>query len=120
MTFYIDGVLANQLATATDYLTAPLYIMIDYALGGGWPLTGMVNNSHLDVDWVRVYQLPAPNLTFQTAGSKLILNWPYGTLGQATNLLGPWLPLTGAHAPSYTNVISPSAPQMFFRTTLLP
>jgi len=120
VTFYIDGVLANQVATATDYLTAPLYIMIDYALGGGWPLTGMVNNSHLDVDWVRVYQLPAPNLTFQSAGSKLILNWPYGTLQQATNLLGPWLAVTGANAPSYTNVIPPAPSQMFFRATVLP
>ena len=120
MTFYIDGVRANQLATATDYLTAPLYIMIDYALGGGWPLTGMVNNSHLDVDWVRVYQLPAPSLAFQLNGSRLILNWPYGTLQQAANLLGPWLAVTGANTPSYTNVSLPSAPQMFYRVTILP
>ncbi len=80
----------------------------------------MVNHSHLDVDWVRVYQLPAPTLAFQFTGSKLILTWPYGTLQQATNLLGPWLPVTGSNAPSYTNAISPSATHMFFRATILP
>jgi hypothetical protein len=27
-------------------------------IGGGWPLTGLIANSHMDVDWVRVYSLP--------------------------------------------------------------
>ena len=33
-------------------------MMLDYALGGGWPLTGMVNDSVMKVDWIRVYSLP--------------------------------------------------------------
>jgi beta-glucanase (GH16 family) len=58
VTWYIDGVQTNQIATPTSYITSPFYMMVDYALGGGWPLTGMVNNSSLSVDWVRVYALP--------------------------------------------------------------
>jgi beta-glucanase (GH16 family) len=58
ITWYIDGVQTNQMATPTDYMSSPFYIMIDYAIGGGWPLSGMVNNSDLSVDWVRVYALP--------------------------------------------------------------
>jgi hypothetical protein len=33
-------------------------MMLDYALGGGWPLSGMVNGSAMQVDWVRAYSLP--------------------------------------------------------------
>ena len=58
ITWYIDGVQTNQIATPTSYVTSPFYIMVDYAIGGGWPLSGMVNNSSLNVDWVRVYSLP--------------------------------------------------------------
>lgn len=82
ITWYIDGVQTNQIATATSYLTGPFYIMICYALGGGWPLDGMVNNSSLDVDWVRVYSLPTggapatPTALAATAGSaQIALNW---------------------------------------------
>ncbi len=63
LTWYIDGVQTNQIPTPTSYITGPYYIMIDYALGGGWPLTGVVNNSTFNVDWVRVYSLPVATLT---------------------------------------------------------
>jgi hypothetical protein len=59
VTWYIDGVQTNQVPTPIDYLTGPLYIMVDYAVGGGWPRTGMVDGSEMLVDWVRVYSLPA-------------------------------------------------------------
>jgi hypothetical protein len=55
--------------------------MVDYALGGGWPLDGMVDGSHLDVDWVRVYALPtaptAPSNLAATAtsSSQINLTW---------------------------------------------
>ncbi|MCE0523210.1 MAG: IPTL-CTERM sorting domain-containing protein [Methylacidiphilales bacterium] len=58
ITWYIDGVQTNQIATPAAYVTSPFYIMVDYAIGGGWPSTGMVNPSSLNVDWVRVYSLP--------------------------------------------------------------
>jgi hypothetical protein len=53
----------------------------DYALGGGWPLDGVVENSHMDVDWVRVWSLQtAPNvpsgLTATAASrSQINLSW---------------------------------------------
>src|SRR5262249_10058857 len=49
----------------------------------GWPLTGMVDGSHLDVDWVRAYSLPsgsaptAPSGLSATAAStsQINLSW---------------------------------------------
>lgn len=62
ITFYIDGQQTRQMPTPTDYLTDRLFIMIDYALGGGWPVDGVPFNTHgpstMLVDWVRVYKLP--------------------------------------------------------------
>jgi len=58
ITWYIDGVQTNQVATPVNDLQSPFYIMIDYALGGGWPLSGVVDHSAFTVDWVRVYSLP--------------------------------------------------------------
>jgi beta-glucanase (GH16 family) len=58
ITWYIDGVQTNQIATPMSHMTSPFYIMLDYGLGGGWPLTGMVNNSSFNIDWVRVWALP--------------------------------------------------------------
>jgi len=63
MTWYIDGVQANRIATPTAYLNSPFYLMVDYAIGGGWPIDGTPFNtngsSSLLVDWVRVYSQPA-------------------------------------------------------------
>lgn len=59
ITWYIDGVQTNQITTPTSYLTSPFYLILDYGLGGGWPLSGMTNNSSLNVDWIRVYALPS-------------------------------------------------------------
>jgi hypothetical protein len=61
---------------------------------------------------------PPPILSFQQfTGSDLVLNWSNGGLGillQATNLTGPWSPVAGAASP-YTNIVSPSVSQMFFK-----
>lgn len=61
ITWYIDGVETNQTPTSgsADYMTGPYYIMIDYALGGGWPLSKVVEGSSFDIDWVRAYSLPS-------------------------------------------------------------
>jgi beta-glucanase (GH16 family) len=59
ITWYIDGVQTNRIATPAAYMTSPFYLMVDYALGGGWDLSGMVNGSVMQVDWVRVYALPS-------------------------------------------------------------
>ncbi|MDD5261388.1 MAG: discoidin domain-containing protein [Methylacidiphilales bacterium] len=95
ITWYIDGVKTNQISTPTSYLTAPFYVMIDYALGGGWPLTGMVNNSSLNVDWVRVYSLPpaaAPTITSALTAS--------GTVGNAFSYQ-----ITASNSPTSYNAI---------------
>jgi len=83
ITWYIDGVQTNQIATPTSYLTSPFYVMVDYALGGGWSLSGTPfttdGSSSLLVDWVRVYSLPSssPAITSSTSAS--------GTVGAAFN-----------------------------------
>ncbi len=61
ITWYIDGIQTNQIPTsnAADYMTGPYYMMLDYALGGGWPIDKVVKDSTFDIDWVRVYALPA-------------------------------------------------------------
>ncbi len=67
ITFYIDGVQSLRCATPTHYLTCGLDLRLEYALGGGWPLTNVVANSHYDIDWVRVWALPAPTALFSAA-----------------------------------------------------
>ena len=61
---------------------------------------------------------PPPLLSYQQlAGSSLVLSWSNGGLGiilQATNLNGPWSPVSGTGSP-YTNTASPTIPQMFFK-----
>jgi beta-glucanase (GH16 family) len=61
ITWYIDGIQTNQARTsdAADHMTGPYYMMLDYALGGGWPIDKVVKDSTFDIDWVRVYALPA-------------------------------------------------------------
>jgi Glycosyl hydrolases family 16/PKD domain len=64
ITFYIDGVQSLQCAMPKNYLTCGLDLRLEYALGGGWPLTNVVANSHYDIDWVRVWALPPPTALF--------------------------------------------------------
>jgi len=58
-----------------------------------------------------------PPLVFsvRTLSGSVILNWPYGTLQSATNILGPWTNVNGAASP-YTN--TPAGPQGFYRIQL--
>jgi hypothetical protein len=53
-----------------------------------------------------------PSPTIQKSGSNLQVSWSIGTLLQATNLTGPWIPNT-ATSPL---TISPASPRLFFRT----
>ena len=58
--FYIDGEEVGRRPTSLEYLVAPLYIIINYALqeplsGEPFPRKG---TSALQVDWVRAYSLP--------------------------------------------------------------
>jgi len=56
--FYVDGELKGEFPTPTSYLTTPMYMTLEYNNGGFWPLSGLIANSHMDVDWVRVWALP--------------------------------------------------------------
>ena len=62
ITFYIDGIESRRVRTNSEYLAEPLYIIIDYALRGD-PVSGdkfdTKEPSHMLVDWVRAYELPA-------------------------------------------------------------
>jgi hypothetical protein len=53
-----------------------------------------------------------PSPTIQKSGSNLQVSWSTGTLLQATNLTGPWIP-NNATSPL---TISPASPRLFFRT----
>jgi beta-glucanase (GH16 family) len=63
ITWYIDGQQIWQIPTPTERHNDPLFIMVDYGLGGGWPLSGepfaSKGASTMLVDWVRAYSLPA-------------------------------------------------------------
>lgn len=56
--FYVDGERQGEFPTPTSYLNSPMYMTLEYCIGGWWPLTGLIANSHLDVDWVRVWAPP--------------------------------------------------------------
>ncbi len=55
--FYVDGEPVAQFLTPTSYLNAPMYITLEYNVGGFWPVTGLIANSKMEVDWVRVWAL---------------------------------------------------------------
>ena len=61
--FYVDGKCSWTKPTDLDYCNASLYIMVDYALGGGWPVTGKPyasrGDSSLSVDYVCAYSPPS-------------------------------------------------------------
>src|SRR5207245_4416644 len=55
--FYIDGI--EQWKTPTPQeAKEPLYVMVDLAVGGGWPIDQTTDPSHLYVDYIRVYAPP--------------------------------------------------------------
>jgi Glycosyl hydrolases family 16 len=54
ITFYFDGVELRKNKTPKD-AKVPLYLMVDLALGGGWPIDRTPNPSHMLVDYVRAY-----------------------------------------------------------------
>ena len=80
-------------------LTVTVYDFEDY-LGGNVAISAATLTS------------PKPiNVTISRSGSSPQLAWPYGTLLQATNVMGPWS--VSGHASPYT--VTPTEPQMFYR-----
>jgi hypothetical protein len=54
ITFFFDGVELRKDKTPKD-AKVPLYLMVDLALGGGWPIDRTPDPSHMLVDYVRAY-----------------------------------------------------------------
>ena len=53
-TFYFDGAVLRTVKTPKE-AKVPLYLMLDLALGGGWPIDKTPDPSRMLVDYVRVY-----------------------------------------------------------------
>jgi len=54
ITFYYDGVELRRVTTPEEG-KVPLYILVNLALGGGWPIDETPNPSYMYVDYVRAY-----------------------------------------------------------------
>jgi fibronectin type 3 domain-containing protein len=95
-----SGSTANSTAGYGNYFTGNLF---DVRVYGGVVSLALVRS-------VAGFTPPSP--TSQLAGgNQLVLSWSWGTLLQATNLLGPWTPVSAA--PPYTN--NQTGAQQFFR-----
>ncbi len=125
--FYVDGQLSQQTLGNTPFsLASAAHLMIGARESGG-TLTYQAYFTGYIYD-VRIYDYAlsqqeigtigkvSPPMTSQVSSGKVILTWPFGTLVQATNLLGPWTPVAGATSP-YTNTPTAGTPQLFFRVS---
>ncbi|UCG47505.1 MAG: glycoside hydrolase family 16 protein [Phycisphaerales bacterium] len=54
ITFYYDGAELRRVKTPAE-ARVPLYILVDLALGGGWPIDETPNPSYMYVDYVRAF-----------------------------------------------------------------
>ncbi|HUL51476.1 MAG TPA: glycoside hydrolase family 16 protein, partial [Candidatus Nitrosotalea sp.] len=54
ITMYFDGVELYSFKTPPEH-NKPLMILLNLALGGGWPIDKTPNPSHMFVDYVRAY-----------------------------------------------------------------
>ena len=59
ITWYFDGVALWSQPTPS-YAHRPLYLLVNLALGGGWPIEATPNPRCMDVDYVRAYAKAAP------------------------------------------------------------
>lgn len=82
------------------------------ALSGLYTVTATVGDCTSASSSTTVTVKPPVALSLKTSSDGLIFSWPYGTLQTATNLSGPWSPLSGTTSP-YTNAAA--EPQRFFR-----
>ncbi|MBW8863869.1 MAG: hypothetical protein JF609_02905, partial [Verrucomicrobia bacterium] len=82
---------------------------------GIYSVTATSNSLTSSPGTVAVTVNPPVNFSAQVLSGNFILNWPYGTLQSATNILGPWNNVNGA-TPPFTN--TPAGPQQFYRIQL--
>ena len=136
ITWYVDGTQTNQIATPTSYVNNAFYVMVDYALGGGWSLSGSPfttdGTSSLLVDWVRVYSLPsggsapsAPtNLTATPGNAQVSLSWTASSGATSYNIYRgtssgneSTTVATGVTSTSYTNTGLTNGTMYYYRIT---
>ena len=130
---YVDGVLDTAASLTNDFAPMALAQTNSLVIGGedrsndGSGSTTITSPLMGYLADVRVYNYPlspsevqtlfnpsyVPSVTlgFGFSGGSLTLNWPNGTLLQATNLTGPWVT---NNAPSPLTV-TPTGPRMFYR-----
>jgi len=104
--FQVNGV--TVLAPTPYGSTGPAITYVGFGGNGADSLTAQ-NFTLYDLSPV---SQPRP-ITATVSGNQLTVSWSAGTLQEATSLTGPWTPVPGASAPSYT--VTMSGPQMFFR-----
>jgi beta-glucanase (GH16 family) len=57
ITIYMDGAQLFTMATPA-VAQQPMYILLDYGLGGGWPTNQTPNPSYMYVQYVRAWKAP--------------------------------------------------------------
>ena len=122
MTLYLS---ASTVAGATYNWTGPngftsasqnpSIIKADPSASGTYSVTATVGGLTSSPGTVTVTVNPPLVFSVQMMSSGFILNWPYGTLQSATNILGPWTNVIGATSP-FTN--TPAGPEGFYRIQL--
>jgi len=93
----------------------PFLLQAGPSASGSYSVTATVGGLTSAPGTVAVTVNPALVFSFQKSSSNLIFDWPYGTLENATNLLGPWNPVPGATDP-FTN--TPAGSPQFYRIQL--
>jgi hypothetical protein len=93
----------------------PSLVKANQSASGTYSVTATVSGLTSSPGTVAVTVNPPMTFTAQMLSGSLILNWPYGTLQSATNILGPWNNVSGA-TPPFTN--TPTGPQQFYRIQL--
>jgi hypothetical protein len=83
---------------------------------GIYSVTATVGGATSAPGSVAVTVNPPLSFTVQpVASSSLVFSWPFGALQSASNIAGPWNPVSGASSP-FTN--ASSEPQQFYRVRL--
>jgi hypothetical protein len=130
-TLYVDGVLAATQAGQGPFNGSPASHLTLGGRDGGGNLFGnyfsgklygaRIYNTELSQAQINSLIPPSyPTPVFSKpiiSGNQLVLQWSVGTLLQSTNVTGPYTPTAGATSP-FTNDITTSGPQMFYRVTV--
>ena len=119
---YVDGTLRGETNDGPFILASDAYIVIGGRDDGFGSFDGFYPGNLYDV---RIYNYPVvqsavrniggfkPTLSVTRSGSNAVMSWDYGMLLGATNIAGPWTPVSTA--PPYMN--SMTDPRHFFRVS---